>query len=75
MSLNLTKKIVLKPAKPKSSVGNNKERTITEKNDKALCYLVTRTHFSPESPIDGSTPRCKNSRGLFPLSLGSHPLS
>ena len=46
------KKIVLKPAKPKSSVGNNKEKTITEKND-ILCYLVTRTNFSPESLIDG----------------------
>jgi len=28
------KKIVLKPAKPKSRVGNNKERKVAEKNDK-----------------------------------------
>ena len=31
------KKIVLKSTKPKSSVGNTKERTVTEKNDKTPC--------------------------------------
>ena len=31
------KKIVLKSAKPKSSFGNTKERTVTEKNDKTPC--------------------------------------
>jgi len=31
------KKIVSKPAKSKSSVGNNKEGTITKKNDKTPC--------------------------------------
>ena len=69
------KKIVLKLAKLKSSVENNKERTITEKNDKALCYLVTRTHFSPESPIDGSTPSSRNSHGLLSLPLGIPPIA
>jgi len=44
-----TEKIVLKLAKPKSGVGNNKEKTITEKNDKTSCYLVTKIHFSPYS--------------------------
>jgi len=42
------KKIVLKPAKLKSSVRNNKEITVTEKNDKTSCILVTRTHLSPD---------------------------
>jgi len=55
------KKIVLKPAKPKLNVGNN-EGTITD--NKTPCYLMTRSHFSPESPIDGSTPKCRNSLGL-----------
>jgi len=36
------KEIVLKSVKPKSSIGNNKERTVTEKNDKTSCYLVIR---------------------------------
>ena len=67
------KKIVLKPANPKSSVGNNKERTVTEENDKTHCYLVTRTHF-PESPITGSTPRSRNSSGIIPLPLGILPI-
>jgi len=60
---------MLKPSKPKSNVRNNKEGTITEKN-KTPYYLVTRSHFSPESPIDGTTPRSKNSLGLLPLPLG-----
>jgi len=69
------KKIVLKLAKLKSSVENNKKRTITEKNDKALCYLVTITHFSPESLIDGSTPSSRNSHGLLSLPLGIPPIA
>jgi len=64
------KKIVLKPTKLKSNVGNTKERTIIERNDMAPCYLVTRTHFSPKSPIDGSTLRSRNYRSLSPLPLG-----
>ena len=56
MNLNFKrKKIVLKPATPKSNVGNNKERKVTDKNNKTPCYLMIRSHFSPESPIDGST--------------------
>ena len=47
------KKIVLKPIKPKSNVGNNREGTITDKDNKAPCYLVTRSHFSPDSPLMG----------------------
>ena len=74
MNLNLTEKIVLKPTKIKSSVGNNKERTITEKNDKTPCYLVTRTYFSHESPIDRSTHKPRNSIGLLPLPLGIPPI-
>jgi len=31
------KKIVLKPAKPKSDVGNNKERTVTAKDSETPC--------------------------------------
>ena len=62
------KKIVLKPAKLKSSVRNNKE--VTEKSNTTPCYLVTRSHFSPESLIDGSTPRSRNSLSLLPLPLG-----
>jgi len=62
--------IVLKLVKPKSSVRNNKERTVTKMNDKTPCHLVSRTYFSHESPIDGSTPRPKNSLGLLPLPHG-----
>ena len=62
MSLNLTEKIVLKYVKLKSDIGNNKERTVTEKNDKTPCYIVFRTHFSPESPIDGSISRSRNNK-------------
>ena len=64
------KKIVSKPAKPKLNVKNNKEGTVTDKNNKSPSYLVTSSHVSPESPIDESTPRSKNSLGLLPLPLG-----
>jgi len=74
MSLNLIEKIVLKPVKLKSSVGNNKKRTVTEKNDKTPCYLVTRIHFSLESLIDGSTPRSRNSCDLLPFPLSIPPI-
>ena len=30
---------------------------------------MSRSHFSPESPIDGSTPRFRNSLSLLPLLL------
>ena len=40
------------------------------KDNKTLCYLVTRPHFSPKSPIDGSTLRFRNSLGLLSLPLG-----
>ena len=46
-------KIVLKPVKPKSNVGNNKEGTVTDKDNKTAYYLVIRSHFSPKSFIDG----------------------
>jgi len=36
---------VLKPAKLKSNVGNNKEGTVTYNNNKTPCYLMTRSHF------------------------------
>jgi len=39
------KKIVLKPAKLKSNVRNNKG-TITDKNNKTSCYPVTRSKSS-----------------------------
>jgi len=64
------KKIMLKPIKSKSNVGNNKEETITDKNNKIPCYLVTRSYFSPESPISGSTLSSRNSVGLLPFLLG-----
>jgi len=68
------KKIMLKPVKPKSSGENNKKRIVTEKNDKTPSYLVSRTHFSHESPIDGSTPRSRDSRGLLHLPQGIPPI-
>ena len=44
MNLNSKgKKIVLKLAKPKSNVGNNKKGIVTDKNNKAPCYPVTRS--------------------------------
>ena len=61
------KKIKLKPAKPKSNAENNKEGTFIAKDNKTPYYLVTRSHFSPEFPIDGSTPRSTNSLSLLPL--------
>ena len=60
---------MLKPAKLKSNVGNNKEGTVTDKNNKTPCYLVARSYFSPEFPIDGYTPSSKNSLGLLSLPL------
>ena len=54
----------------KWNVGNNKEGTITNKNNKTLCYLVIRFHFSPGSSIDRSNPRSRNSLDLLPLPLG-----
>jgi len=66
---------VLKPVKPKSIVGSTKKRTVNEKNEKTPCYLMTRTHFSLESPIDGSTPKFRNSRRLLPLPLGLPPIA
>jgi len=67
------KKIVLKFAKLKSNVGNNKEGTITDKNNKTPCYLRTRFHFLPESPIDGSL-TSRNFLDLLPLPLGISPI-
>jgi len=69
------KKIVLKLVKPKSSVGNNKEGTVIEKNNTTPYYLVTRSHFSPESPIDGFTPTSKNFLGLLLLPLSIPPIA
>ena len=54
---------------PKSNVGYNKERTVTDKNNKSLCYLVIRSHFSLEFLIDGFSLRSRNSLGPLPLSL------
>jgi len=67
------KKIALKPTNPKSNVRNNRERTITDKN-KTSCYLVIRYHFSPESSIDGFTPRFRNFLSLLPLPLDIPPI-
>jgi len=64
------KRKVLKHAKPKSNVENNKEEIVTEKNNKTPCHLVTRSYFSPESPIDGSTPMFRNSLDLLSSPLG-----
>jgi len=64
------KKIVLKPAKLKSNVGNNKEGTVNAKDNEIPCYLVNKSHFSLESPINESTPRSKNSSGIVSLPLG-----
>ena len=50
------KKIMSKHVKPKSNVRNIKEGIVSDKNNKSPRYLVTRSHFSPESPIDGFTP-------------------
>ena len=66
---------MLKPIKPKSIVGSTKERTVNEKNDKIPCYLVNRTHFSYKPPINGPTPRSRNSCGLLPLSLDLLPIA
>ena len=54
-----------------SNVGNNKEKTITDKNNKTPYYLMTKSHFSLESPIDRSTLKSRNSLGLllFPLDI------
>ena len=68
------KKILLKPAQPKSNMGNNKEGTITDKNNKTPRYVMTRSHFSPESPIDGFTPRFRNNVGFLRLFLGISPI-
>jgi len=65
---------VLKPAKPKLSLWNNKGRTITEKNDKTPCYLVIGTHLTHESPIVGSTPRSRNFSDILLLPLGNSPI-
>ena len=58
---------MLKLAKIKSNV-ENKEETVTDKN-KTSCYLVTISHFSPDSPIDESTLRFRNYVGLLPLPI------
>ena len=39
------KKIVLKPVKPKSTVGNNKVETITDNEIKKQLHLVTKAQF------------------------------
>jgi len=66
VNLNFKKKISLKPAKPKSNVGNNKEEIVTDKNNKTPCYLMTRSQCSAESHVNGFTPRSRNSLGLLP---------
>ena len=65
---------MLKPIKLKSIVRSNKLGTVTDKKSKSSCHLVTRSHFSLESLIDGSTPRSKNFLGLLPLPLGIPPI-
>jgi len=67
MSLNLMKRNSVETC--------TKKKTVTEKNDKTRCYLVNRTHYSPKSSIDGSTPRSRNFRGLLPLPLGIPPIA
>jgi len=49
MNLRLMGRIVLKPAKPKSSVGSHKTGIITEKERKKLLHLVTRSQFLKDS--------------------------
>jgi len=64
------KKIILKPLKLKSNVGNNKKGTVTDKNNKTPYYLVTSSHFSAVSPIDRSAPRLTNFFSLLHPPLG-----
>ena len=68
------KKIVLKPVKPKLNVGNTKEGIVIDKNNKTPWYLMTRSHFSLESPIDGCTLRFRNFLDFLPLLLGVSPI-
>jgi len=68
------KKIVLKPAKPKSNVGNNKEGTFTN-NNKTPCFLLTRSQTSSEALVDRSTSKSRNnSLGLLPRPIGIKPI-
>ena len=66
-------KIVLKSVKPKSNIENNKKGTTTKKNNTPY-YLMTKSHFSSESPIDGSTLRSRSSLSHLSLPLGIPPL-
>ena len=43
---------MLELVKPKSNVRNYKGEIANDKNNKTPYYLVTRSYFSPESPID-----------------------
>ena len=50
------KRIVLEPAKPKSSVGSHKTQIVIEKESKKLLNLVTRSHILKESKEDSELP-------------------
>jgi len=60
---------VLNPVKPKLNVRNNKEGTVTDKNNKIPCYLVIRSQSSPEAPVDRSPTTLRNFIGLLPLPI------
>jgi len=47
------KRIVLKAAKPKSSLGSHKTRIVTDKKNKKPLHLVTRSQFLKESKEEG----------------------
>jgi len=68
------KKIALKPAKPKLNVRNNKEGTITDKNNKTY-YLVTRVQSSLEALVNRSIITLRNSINFLPLPIGTKPIA
>jgi len=53
---------------------NNKEGTITDKNNKILCYLVIRSQSSPKALVDRSTTTLRNFIGLLPFLIGTKPI-
>ena len=68
------KQILWKLTKLKSIVGSNQSRTVTDKQSKKSCHLMTRSQFLTESPTDGSTPRSRSSLALLPLPRGILPI-
>ena len=67
------KKIMSKPVKLKPNVRNN-DGTVTDKNNKTTCYLVTRCQSSLEALVDTSVSTLRNSIGLLSLLIGTKPI-